>query len=254
MMKKILSLVIFWLLFSVVSAQYNRNLFDQENVYVYDLKNLESDLKKNYTDYQCAWTQQQGLARNCTTYKLKTAPDKYIRQYVTALKKWNYVLAASINNKYLWRLYSYPHQLSNAIISHYWAVPYHRWLIWFDTLDQVGWIKFYYITVVNNKFYKFRSNVTFTVWDAPWTKPFDQNALPITQLAALYEMVQTWIAQPIRTNMTTTISKEPEDWEWMTTGRHHYERLLVYLQWKDRSPDLDVWTNAFKSKIKKLFR
>ncbi len=224
-MKKITKLLIIGLLLILsiwASFAASKQLFKPENIYKYDLKNLESDLKKDYDKKKCNWWWGTKWEIDCNAYQIEGANDKNIRLYIKYMKTWKYSKAASIINytNYIW------HPYSNEPV--FWAIWYLNGIIWiWNNWTQAFWWNFFYITIKDNILYEFHSDLWINI---NFNNNNDYN------------------------NFMWNIEISIEWYNVKESHKYYKEFWLNYLQWKEKSKELDEFQNAFKSKIKKLFK
>ena len=219
-MKKILLtwLFIIWIFVNFGFAE--NNLLYLENIQRYNLKNLDSDLKKDYSSKECNWWADV-TEKYCNSYQLEGNNDKLTKKYIKYLKDKKYSLAANI----IYNTNRLAHPSYAWVIL--WAVWYKDWIMWIlGETQALGW-RLFYITIKDNILYKLESKL--------WI----------------------WIEPTYSSDNTSRQSiKISVDWYYDDAEIHKYypDFWLKYLQWKEKSKTLDEFQNSFKAKVKKLFK
>jgi hypothetical protein len=228
------------------AAKIDTTLFKE--TYQYDLKNLETDLKKDI-DFKCddleSCADEKKLPNN---YQIKQADDTKVRQFIVALKTKKYQRAASVFNSIIrsWKTLQYDKDLLPSIYPtnygrhHIGFIPYRDGVLWIASEGQVIDLKYIYITIKDNTLYRVKTNSSLGI-------EFENN----TVIATDGDTGKSKFNLSVKNIETTT----KNNWWYTEENRQKtYQRLFNYLQWKEKSKELDEWQNAFKAKIKKLFK
>lgn len=221
MKNNLIKLWLFWITLFVLGSftvLAKDQLFKAENTYKYDLKNLDTDLKKDYPDDDCSivgWKY-----KNCNWYQIKSNDDKLTREYIWYLKNNKTAKAADLLNNNFDKqkdrtFYTYP---DIGLVWTIWkTTAYKNWIIWLENQWQDTNIKFYYITVKNNILYKFKS--TNSIY-------FADNKIFIWEKSYKIDL----------------------------QNKSETQYLIDYLKWKEKSKELDQRQKSFKAKVDKLFK
>ncbi len=241
---KLLIIALLWFLSIWFSFASSKQLFKPENMYKYDLKNLESDLKKDFEPQKCWWIKAaNGI--NCNIFQIKNMlDDKIVTEYIKSLKYKKYKNASNLlNSGYNFgKIVNFPSIWMNWPLEEYWSIAYKDWIIWLELENDSSSIKFYYITIKDNILYKFNSD-SYINSKIDWK---NKNWVYDSLLSINYSPTDSksftiWYKQQICDNCDYL---SPID----------NSRRLRYLQWKEKSKELDEFQNDFKAKVRKLFK